>query len=68
MLLEHIEFGFVFFLSIYIIYFPGTLEYDLALLQLKEEPILRKIKNIGLIALPSKAVGQLWPHTNQVRE
>ncbi|KAA0194858.1 Subfamily S1A unassigned peptidase S01 family [Fasciolopsis buskii] len=46
-------------------YVPGTLEYDLALLQLKEEPILRKIKNIGLIALPSKAVGQLWPHTNQ---
>ncbi|VDP82760.1 unnamed protein product [Echinostoma caproni] len=46
-------------------YVPGTLEYDLALLQLKEEPVLRKIKNIGLIALPDRSVGSIWPHTNQ---
>lgn len=46
-------------------YRPGDLEYDIALFQLKEEPVLRKIAGLGLVELPDPMWGDRWPAAGQ---
>ncbi|KAF8560770.1 hypothetical protein P879_04705 [Paragonimus westermani] len=46
-------------------YVHGHLEYDIALFQLKEEPVLRRINNLALIQLPDPHVELNWPAAGQ---
>ncbi|CAL8086928.1 unnamed protein product [Calicophoron daubneyi] len=46
-------------------YTKENLEYDIALFQLKEEPVMRKMKHLALIELPNSYVGERWPKVNQ---
>lgn len=46
-------------------YRPGNLEYDIALFQLKEAPVLRKINDLAPLRLPDSRAGEKWPAAGQ---
>lgn len=47
-------------------YRSGILEYDIALFRLKEEPVLRHIKNLSPIELPGREeLAEDWPRAGQ---
>ncbi|CAH8622745.1 unnamed protein product [Dicrocoelium dendriticum] len=46
-------------------YCGGNLEYDIALFQLKEAPVLRKINDLAPLRLPDSRAGEKWPAAGQ---